>query len=185
MKTCQGMTLVEQLAVLAITSILVSGSLAGFKHLGHLRADSLAREVQQHIHFARSEALALSKSVYVCPSNDGDSCDKKWASQLVIYLDRNGDRLLDSDDRVLRLVNLSPEKARIKWRAFGNKAYLQFVPSGMTNFHNGTFTICPENNDPLYARNLIINVAGRSYPGRDRNANGIAESASGNDIRCS
>lgn len=184
MPDCHGMTLVEQLSVLAIISILTAASLGSISIFESLHADSVTRDVQQFVHFARSEALSKQRSVFICPSQDGASCSRPWAQRLIAYHDLNDDQVLDSGDTVLRTLNLSPAKTRIKWRAFGNRSYLQFVPSGLTNYHNGTFTLCPASNDPLLARNIILNVAGRSYQGKDRNGNGVRESASGVDISC-
>ncbi len=184
MPHCHGMTLVEQLSVLAILSILTATSFASFSIFEHLRADSIARDVQQLVHYARSEALNKRRSVFVCPSLDGSSCSRPWARQLIAYHDLNGDQVLDAGDKIIRALNLAPRKTQIKWRAFGNRLYVQFIPSGITNYHNGTFTLCPLNNDPLLARNVILNVAGRSYLGKDKNGNGVRESASGVDIAC-
>ncbi len=184
MQTSHGMTMIEQLSALAITSILVSLSISSFSFVEQLRADSAARDVQSFVLFARTQALALSESVYVCPSQDAQSCSRPWATKLVAYQDLNQNKDLDSADQILRTINLAPQKTRIKWRAFGNKKSLQFIPEGITNYHNGTFTLCPDSNEPTLARNIILNVAGRAYLGKDSNQNGVAESASGVDISC-
>ncbi|MDX1453597.1 MAG: GspH/FimT family protein [Oleiphilaceae bacterium] len=182
MHQCQGVTMVELLATLAISSILISLSLASFSAIDRHQADTAARDVLSLLNYARTEALSRQSSIFVCPSSDNKTCSRPWAKNLVVFVDQNNDQQLDQGDHLLRELSLSQH--RIRWRAFGNKTALQYTPMGITNYHNGTFTLCPNNTQASLARNVIVNVGGRGYLGKDRNNNGIVETASGKDLTC-
>ena len=184
MKTCLGWTLLELLITLAILSITLSFATGSYALIQKARYSAAAKEVTQAIQYARTQALGSHTQTYLCPSSNGRSCVANWAEQLVVYRDLNGDKLLDSADETLRLVDLNASQAKLKWRAFRNKRYLEFTPAGMTDYQNGTFTLCPLNDDVSLAKAIILNVAGRPYFGKDSNGNGITEYSNGNDVSC-
>lgn len=184
MKTCQGWTLVELLIVLAILSITLGFASGSYGIIQKARYQSAGNDIAQAVMYARTLSLGSSAPSYLCPSQDGISCQKAWSGQLIVYRDLNGDKLLDVDDETLRVINFKDRQAKIKWRAFQNKRYLEITASGMTNYQNGTFTLCPINGDLHHAKTIILNVAGRPYFGKDKNGNGIMEYSSGKDVSC-
>ena len=102
----------------------------------------------------------------------------------LIFIDRNRDGRRDPDEPVLRWLPGLDSGGRIYWRSFRNRSYLQFNPSGLTNWQNGNLLYCPRNGDAHFAREVIINAAARPRKAPDLNHDDIPEDANGQPVRC-
>lgn len=180
-----GLTLIELLVALSIIAITMTLAHGAFPVIEKYRTENTARELVGAIMFSRSLAITEGESVYVCPSKDGLSCDKSWSQQILIYHNRDDDKSFTSNDELLRIYDTPNSNNIIKWSAFKNKHYLELLPSGMTNYQNGTFTVCAKSKELKHAIPVIVNVAGRPYFGLDKNNDGIREYSNGNDVSCS
>jgi len=182
--TATGITLLELIITLSIISIIFSFGVPSFRH--QINNSKLYSEQQQLVtllNAARVNAVDSGSPVTICPRGDNDLCGSSWSQGYLAFIDRNGDRILDTDEPVIFQFRSTDNDMQIRWRAFGVRSSLQWLPSGMTNHQNGTFEICL-NDDPRYARALIITKAGRVRRSKDTNGNGIHENAKGEDIRC-
>lgn len=88
----QGFTIVELMAVLAISAILMALAVPSFTDsIRDNRVLSGAGNVLAVLNLARSEALAKGKQVAACGTSDPASvppaCDASWSSGWVIYVD--------------------------------------------------------------------------------------------------
>ncbi len=72
----------------------------------------------------------------------------------------------------------------LKWRAFRNRQYLQMTPSGFTNYQNGNFVYCSQDQDLRFARQIVLNMQGRVKKSYDRNNDGLVEDRYGRHLRC-
>ncbi len=179
-----GFTLVELLITLGIIALSLSLVIPTFSVLDKYSTERMARGVIQALMFSRSSAIQTQESVFICPSTNMQNCDRNWSGQLAVYKDLNGDKLLDEGDEVIQQFDLSSKHSHLKWRSFQNKRYLELLPTGMTNYQNGTFTVCPRDGDTHHAIPVILNVAGRPYFGNDRNKDGVREYSSGKPVSC-
>lgn len=179
-----GFTLIECLIVLAIISIALMVSTPVFSVIEKYRVEGNARDVSNAIMYARLLAIKEQRSVFVCPSKDKLSCDKNWSSSILVYRNRTQNKSFDNGDDLIHVFDLNNDSSRVRWGSFRRKDYLEFRSTGMTNYQNGTFTVCAESKSPQTAIPVIINVAGRSYYGRDRNKDGIREFSSGKPVHC-
>ena len=184
LRSKSGFTLVELLITLSIIALTLALSLPKFSIFDKYSTERMARGVIQAVMFSRSSAIQTQKSVFICPSTNMQSCDRNWSGKLAVYKDLNGDKLLDEDDEIIQQFDLSSEHSHLKWRSFQNKRYLELLPTGMSNYQNGTFTVCPRNGDTHHAIPVILNVAARPYFGKDKNNDGVREYSSGKPVSC-
>lgn len=180
-----GFTLIELLIALAIITITTSVAFGAFPIIEKYRVENNARSVVSAVMFARSLAIKEGKSIFLCPTKNSVECDKSWSDKILVYRNKNADKNFNAGDELVRIYDLANDSSQIRWGSFQNKDYLEMRANGMTNFQNGTFTVCHENDELKTAVPVIINTAGRPYFGRDRNNDGILEYSSGNPVRCS
>ena len=186
MRRCQaGITLVELLVCLVIASVLAGFALFSTPDwIAQYRARTSLSTLRAAINLARHAAVRRGYNVVVCPSA-GDACGpaNTWINGALIFEDRNRDRVLNQSDVI---ISQSPGVASggIVWRSFRNRGVLVFKPRGLTDWQNGHFQFCPEDNDVRHARQVILNYAGRTYASRDRDGDGIHEDAHGRPLRC-
>ena len=179
-----GFTLTELLVILAILSLVWTASIPG---MTHLMARNLAmtntRSLLGAIHFTRYQAVARQRIVTLCPMQGEGQCGGNWHEGLVSFVDLNANGRMDAEDRLL--ADFAPiQRGRLAWRSFRRRPWLQMTPLGTTNFQNGNFVYCNENQDPRYARQLVINLQGRARESRDTNGDGIVEDRQGQQLVC-
>ena len=184
-KTPNGFTLIELLIALAILSITASFAFGAFPMIDKYRVENNARSVVSAVMYARSLAIKEGKPIFLCPTKNSISCDKSWSDKILVYRNNNADKNYSADDELVRIYDLANDSSQIRWGSFQNKHYLEMRANGMTNFQNGTFTVCHKNDDIKTAVPVIVNVAGRPYFGRDKNNDGILEYSNGQPVSCS
>ena len=182
----RGLTLVELLVCVALLAILlVSVNVGGFAETRDKRhAESAMTDIVSAIAMARQTAVNEATMVTFCRSDDGAHCQGQWHDGSIVFTDRNGDRQMNGDDRLLSRLQPLMIPGSLKFRSFGNKQYLQMTPFGMTNYQNGNFTYCPENGDANLARQVIISFTGRTRYARDKDGDGIVENSQGEALAC-
>jgi Tfp pilus assembly protein FimT len=111
------------------------------------------------MHYARSQAIRLQSTVTLCPGSS--QCEDNWNSQLLIFNDLNQNGTLDSNEILLKDMNIGALGERLDWRSFRRKSYLQFDERGLTPALNGTLHFCPQptNEDLKFA--IILSRTGR------------------------
>jgi type IV fimbrial biogenesis protein FimT len=182
----RGLTLIEILAVLAVTAVL-AGLLGGSLEtlVTSSRASATLNSFATVLATARSTAIVFGTSVRVCPGRDGQCASRNtWHQGALAFTDLDNDRVVDADER---LIASHPGFTRgiMRWRSFRNRTDLVFAPTGLTDWLNGSFLYCPDSGEARHARMLIINTAGRIRHAMDRNRDGVREDASGRPLACS
>lgn len=182
-----GFTLVELLVATAIFSLVIAMALPSLStNIKNHRLQANATDIYRLLVLARSQAINLNRVTTLCPSSDQQSCLKSrdWSGKhILLYVDNNFDGQRDSGEELIKISKL-PEKQLVHYRALQNKSYLQFLPSGITNYQNGHFSICSDDKNQESAIIIIINRSGRGYYGQDNNNDGIVENGSGNNVVC-
>ncbi|XOV82194.1 MAG: GspH/FimT family pseudopilin [bacterium] len=181
-----GFTLLELLTAMAMAAVIMAMAIPGMQSLVHsYQARTALQDLRAGIHLARQTAINKNVNVIICP-RQGNTCGPRntWHAGAIIFEDRDNSRTRTPDDIIVGFLN-PIDSGQIYWRAFRSRSYLQFTGSGLTAWQNGNLLYCPNNGDPTLARQLILNVAGRTYPSRDSDGDGIHEDARGRQISCS
>jgi type IV fimbrial biogenesis protein FimT len=187
MRTTPGFTVTEMLVTLAIAGLLTGLAVPAMQGFVERNRSSVAlNQLLGGLQSARYAAVSLRTTVTVCPSADATRCGARdtWHTGTLIFADRNRDGARDPSEGVVRWLPGFDDRARIYWRSFRNRSYLQFTPSGMTDWQNGHLLYCPPNRDPHYAREVILNAQARPRQAPDVDRDGIVEDANGDPVRC-
>ena len=180
-----GFTLLELLIAIATVGILATLSVPNLNamlqtHAAETLLDDLARTMSM----ARSSAVFQGQMVTMCRSDDNKGCNGEWHNGVLVFLDRNGNRIVDPGDEVLHITQAARLPGTLLLRSFPNKQYLQFTPAGIINNQTGNFTWCPADKDARQARQLIFNITGRVRFAIDADKDGIREGADGKPLSC-
>jgi len=158
---CKGLTLIELVTILAITSItLMIGAPALAGVVNSNRVATELNHLSATLRYAWSEAITTNQIVVACPSSDGKTClkTKQWEKGWLIYVDKNDDRKLDADDEIKRVFEAMPKGFSVTYNAFGPpRRYIPFYPTdGMRT--DGTYSFCIKGF-PELSRALIVSKA--------------------------
>ena len=134
--------------------------------------------------FTRHAAVVKRTMVTLCPSRNGTSCGGKWHEGMISFTDGNRDRKVNGHDQILKRFFFPSDSGTITWRSFRNRQYLQMTRDGMTNYQNGNFVYCSQDQNPQLARQIVINQPGRTRQSRDTNGDGLVEDRYGRHLRC-
>ena len=170
-----GVTLLELLMALAIAALLTGLAVQGFRPLLERGGGGrMLAAVADSIRLARSAAARHNGTVTLCGSADGQTCNGGWDEGSILFIDHDGDRVMDAGDRLLQRNDFSGLSGTLRWRAFssGGGKYLQVTPQGSTK-QNGSFHYCPESGDVHNARRLIISPTGRIRYSEDVQCDGV------------
>lgn len=186
MRSNQGFSIVELMFILAIIGILITLSLPNLTSLRMQNEVSvLQKTLILHINLAKSSAANSGQIVTLCPSISGSQCEGSWTQGSLLFIDNNGNRRVDLEDRILRVRRADISHGKLEWRAFGRRQYLQFAPIGYLLHQNGNFTYCDNSGDPTLTRQLIVNSVGRVRVALDSDGDNIREDSQGRAIKCS
>ncbi|MGI9288835.1 MAG: GspH/FimT family pseudopilin [Pseudomonadales bacterium] len=185
MKYALGFTLLELLIVLAITTIVGGIALPSYQSM--LESNRSSAHIQQFIrtlNLARHTAITKKEITTLCPSNDGEQCGGDWHRGTILFRDKNNNRKVDSDERLIEVSESYPKGITLNWRASaGRNTFIRFSPSGAAR-EFGTFTYCPRSRDTRHAKMLVLNRQGRVHNARDVDGDGIAEKRNGDEPEC-
>ncbi len=182
-----GFTLAEMLVTVAVVGILSGLALPAFRTFVERNRSVVAlNQLVGSLQGARHAAVSLRTTVTLCPSATDVDCGERdtWHLGTLIFADRNANGRREADEHVLRWLPGFDTGARIYWRSFRNRSYLQIRPTGLTDWQNGNLLYCPADGDAHFARQVIINAQARPRTAPDANHDGIAEDANGQPLRC-
>ena len=182
-----GFTVTEMLVALAVTAVLTGLAIPAFQgYAERNRSVSALNQMVVTLQSARHAAISLRTAVTICPSATGTDCGVRdsWHLGTLVFADRNRNGRRDSNEDVLHWLPGFGDGARLYWRSFRNRSYLQFTASGLTDWQNGNLLYCPPNGDPHFAREVIINAQARPRKAPDTDRDGIVEDANGDPVRC-
>lgn len=152
-----GFTLIELMIVIALLVILVTIGVPSFQNLVvQNRATAVSNDLLYHLQLARSEALRHSVPVTVCPitSDDPGECaaGTDWKEGWLIFLDENGDGVIDSpSDRILRV-----EQAPKQITSLVGPLSITFEPAGGASIES--FALVVEQEE----RWVCVELSGRA-----------------------
>lgn len=177
-------TLIELLITLAMVFILSGMALPSFKEV--LDNSKLSVQVDglvKTLKVARTTAISENRKVTICPTDETQICLSEWTNGYMSFIDENGDRKLNNEEKILTYFKNQNEKLTLSWKAFGFRKSLQWLETGITNHQNGSFQFC-YNNDASKSRALIITKAGRIRYSKDIDGDNIHENSRGKPLVC-
>ena len=182
----KGFTLFELVTVIAIISIIVLISAPFFSSLlKENQAKQIYSTLKPLLSYARNQAHSLHQAVALCGSNNGQTCDGNWNSGILMFLDHNQNRVLDSSEQIIGHHSSAIKYGTLSWRGAGGSrsSVLLFEPDrGRLNMSNGSFWYCAEQ--AKWHRLVILSNMGHVRASQDNNGDGIHETAAGTNISC-
>ncbi len=176
----RGLSIVELLVAITIAAILLGAAVPSMRMLvAESQLDATMRRLHASIQLTRTAAVQFRRIATLCPQGGRldaarRHCGADWSAGYHVFVDRNGDAMLDTDIDTLLLVEPPDDAVRLSWRAFRRRAALQFRADGATHLSNGTFTLCSarvasDSLDHVHGgvRRLVINVGGRTRTERN------------------
>jgi len=161
----QGLTLVELIVTLAISSILLAIAIPGYANFMNFnRLVAVTNELGSSLQLARSEAIRRGIRTTVCksshPMDSVPACDSSanWQQGWLVFVDGGTKGVVDDGDPILRVHG---GVAEVGITASNFSAYASFLPSGSSQgpsgLGNGTLYVCVAGS----RRSIIINTIGR------------------------
>lgn len=180
-----GYSLIEALVCIAVLAVAAGLAAPGLGALAERQAlDAAADDLQRAVNFARALAVNSGSLVTLCPSADGRRCGGAWEAGAIIFVDRDGDRVVDTEDGIAWRVTAAERPVTIRFRSFPNRQYLQMTTLGFTRDQNGSFTLCPLSADARLAQQVVLSRGGRARRAQDSDGDGIREDSQGKPLVC-
>ena len=184
MKKHNGFTLIELLIAVVILGIMASIAVPNFGTFVRSSQRSAAyNNLAGSINLARLEAIKRSRVVVLCASADMNSCQTStnadWNAGWMVFVDDNGNGVLESPEIVLKREPAGPSAITIT-STLG--ALISLAPRGRLR-NQGTVLICDSGVDEnAMALNLWVTGLGRLAT--DSDGDGIVEDITGSNVSC-
>jgi type IV fimbrial biogenesis protein FimT len=157
-----GFTLIELLITIALISVISTIAFPGFQSFfKQSQSKTLAAQLMQALHLARSEAMLRGITITLCHSADHTTCSGNWEDGQIIFTDTKNTATVQNKECLLYVFPSSRREGVLHWRSSLHRNYLSFYPTGFTRSEDGTFWYCQtESHQPSWA--IIVNQAGRA-----------------------
>jgi type IV fimbrial biogenesis protein FimT len=180
-----GFTLIDLIASAVIIIIVLGLAAPAFHRLVERnKAATGINWIVRAINLTRISAVDYGSLTTLCPTQDNQRCGGNWYERVMVFTDPNDDRAVNEGEHIIVALDFPHRGSTLKWRAFRNKQYLQMTSQGFTNYQNGNFVYCSKNQNPLFARQIVLNRQGRVKKSVDRNNDGLIEDRYGKHLRC-
>lgn len=182
----RGFTLVELMVTIALLSIIAALAVPSFSDMiDRHRNQTAARQLFGSLNYARSMAVSRQRTVTICGSDDGSSCNgsSNWSAGGLVFIDSDEDHDLGASEELLRQIRSVPENASLTLALSFAREYLRYTPTGGLELQ-GSLKYCPPDDETESGWILVFHVTGRPYFGIDNNGDGVVEDGSGDPLVC-
>lgn len=177
-----GLTLIELIAVLALSGILLSLATPGMHSLMmRFERDTITSKIRQGVSAARQIAILGRRTITVCGINQENSCTNRDFETLVIFEDTNRSGTWETEEKRYRYLELD-HSGQLWMTASLGRTYIRFGENGRAK-QAGSFIYCNPLNASLATR-VTVSIPGRTYTAVDLDNDGVIETASGDAISC-
>jgi type IV fimbrial biogenesis protein FimT len=169
-----GFTLIELLVAIMIIGILLSLSIPSIRHT--LNINRVASEINglaAALSVARSEAIKRGRSVTIRDSGSG------WTAGWTVFVDFNANGAFDTGEQVVKISDGINSTDTLTFSGTS----VRFQNTGFTD-DNGTFLLCPSDNDADYARAIFLSSTGRIRLRSDTDSSGVHDDGISTDLSC-
>ena len=164
-----GLTLVEMMIALAVLAAVVTVSIPSFARLqATYQLQSATHRLASAIQLARAEALQRAQTIGLCPSTGGDSCNGSYRDGWSLFVDSDGDGLLDpGQEQVILHAHGLPADYLVTDRGGSRLATgsISYRPDGTTG-GNRTLQICAPASRDLEPYSIVLTMVGRARVAR-------------------
>ena len=157
-----GFSLVELLVALAILAVIAAATSYTYQEWrSYADSESRLTQLTSAIAVTESYALSFGRTVTLCKTKTGDSCDGNAWSQgvLVFFDDDNQHQVGVAEDRIKVLLSTGSQGTLIYY-GFPSSDYWQYQSKVGQFQQNGTFIYC-DNRQMHRDWRLVINKTGR------------------------
>ncbi len=184
-KLCRGMTLIELMVSIGITSLLTTIAMPSFNDfIVQLRVDNEISRLARLLLTARNHAISSEDNVIICPLADNGACSTKWYEELSVFVDSNGNQQFDSANNELLIATKSPITSGDILKYATNRNKITYQATGhLFGLSNGTLRYCPKGYEEK-SRAIVVARSGRFYATTDNNNDGHDETRSNKKISC-
>lgn len=155
----RGVTLIEQIMVLAIIASLLAIAAPGMgPMIDRNRVRTAQQDLTTALNHARARAISANRSTLVCPTRDGHRCaaDTVWEHGWLIGHDDNHDSQPDGDPLLASLH----DETGVRARSTSGRVYVRFRSDGSALGSNATVAFCGRN-ESTPARITVVANSGR------------------------
>ena len=180
MNKLKGLTLLELIITLTISSILLTAAIPGMAFL-NAKSDSkvVTSTIIRLLAASRAHAISHGDTVTMCGmSIQNNTCIREQFDRLVMFIDDNNNQEIDDDETLLQERQLD-HQGQLHFRAGLNRTYAQFVYDGSSNVA-GSFIYCDPDYSTAAAR-ITLSMSGRAYIAQDGDDDGVVEINQGGD----
>lgn len=163
MDTQKGVTVIELMVAVAVLAVLASVAVPSYRFLV-IKNDiaSHSNRLLATLLYARSESAKRNLSVSVCWSASGTTCggtvSQGWDDGWIVFVDTGADGSFHTaTDTIIRIEGPVSGGTSLK-SSYAN--FVRYEPTGSSNTF-GSFTLCSEDNDPQFTRQLDVSGSGR------------------------
>lgn len=156
----KGMTLIELIIILALTSLIYAGVGSTFSiTFDRFQSKQAVATLSSALKKSRLLAINQGRSVTLCPLKNG-VCVGDWNNPLTIFFDRNLNRSLDPAEE--HILTTGDKNSHGYWITRSNTQYhIRYSPEGHTYGFASTFVYCPNSEQYKFAKQVIVNMQGR------------------------
>lgn len=145
-------TLVELIICIGILSIIAAIIMPHLqRQLAYQERKRLTRILYNSIKSSQSSALIYHSNIVLCPSQDALQCESNpqyWNNSLLIFLDKNKNRRVDTNEHIIAIENLNLKYGNFVWRGTLSMPSLTFrADNGLPIGSNGSFYYCSHHYD--------------------------------------
>lgn len=154
-----GMTLIEQIMVLAVIAVLTGMAVPPMRSLlARNRLQAAQMDFIAALQHARGTAVMSGRHTLFCPTRDGSSCSDgmRWDSGWMLGHDSDGDRQPDHG----ALYAGSGYAGKLTILSSAGRRYVRFHPDGSARGSNITLLFCQVGNAG-HALSVVVSSAGR------------------------
>jgi type IV fimbrial biogenesis protein FimT len=195
MKNNRGFTLIELLTTVAVLIILLLVGVPEYRRMTeNNRQVAAINTIVGDLNLARTEAVKRGRTVTLCGSTDGATCNTAdWENGWIVFVNLNGssgDTTVDAGDVIISRNTALPAGLNLRAVEFDSANAIHYLPNGQLldedgdRNADGTFQVCEQTGDETKARVTNITTLGRVAIGKDTDSNDIREDVEGNDITC-
>ncbi|MCJ8146029.1 GspH/FimT family pseudopilin [Acinetobacter sp. A3.8] len=157
-----GITIFEFIVTVIIIAVLSTIAIPHFKSiLANLEAKKVNSTLHTLVRDSKHQAYTFKRRIGICGSSNGFNCENNsWSKKIIIFHDKNMNRILDSSEATLRAINLDLKYGELQWNGF-NGSTLFFQPdTGLPRGSNGRFTYCSHSHNQHYK--ILVSMMGHS-----------------------